>query len=111
MIAPAEVPPPPERPADLRPLEVGEEAWTVVVGDLKPSGGATVEGAARVVVLAAPDGHLRVSYLVRLLRVSGSMIVGDTRDGIPRARLYACADRAEHNAFGPLVRFLWRRDR
>ncbi|MBX3203227.1 MAG: hypothetical protein KF850_33145 [Labilithrix sp.] len=110
-MSPPNVAPPPDRPANLRSLEVGEEAWMVVETDRRPSGRATVEGYARVAIVDAPDGHLRIGYRVCLLRVSGVCLVGNSIDGLRRTELYACTDHEEHVAFGQLVRFYTRRDR
>lgn len=86
-------------------LHVGDEAWCVVQTDPTPSGRRTVVGVARVRVLEVPDGHLRITYRVEVVR--GSEVVVGTKLEMRRAWLYAVRDREERAAFGREVRRLW----
>jgi pyridoxal biosynthesis lyase PdxS len=87
-------------------LVIGAVAWTIVssVCGTRSTSGArrTVEGAALVRIVGI-DGE-RVTC--EIVRASRGVLVG-TKIETTRGELYSPTVRAEHAAFGALVRRLW----
>lgn len=85
------------------PLEVGDLAWCIIGRPLGRRGERQeVVGGAQVKVVSI-DG---ATFTVEVVAGSGGVIEGH-RHELPRAQLWAKADRGEHLAFGSQVSRWW----